>query len=234
MSATLPPTANFDRPSDFGEFWQTSEPKLPCPSSLPPEEATRAPLTTEQHARRLRLRRGVFGLVVGLLAFTGVAAGVQAVQHARLASSSASPSQTRAGQGALANAISADPAQAPLPLASNPAPPGTGPLGSVGELAREPARLAFARAPLATAAALRAWSVESGRLSPAEKLQAEHLLSQWSVKGARPAQEAARLGLAILWRGEKRQGRAKTVFLSLARSASEAVVKKFALESLST
>jgi hypothetical protein len=93
--------------------------------------------------------------------------------------------------------------------------------------------LALARAPSATVASLEAWSRFAGQLSHADRQRAEHDLSRLSVKGARPVQEAARLQLALLWRATARRAKAQKVLVSLARSASDPVVKKYARDTLS-
>src|SRR4051812_34251621 len=100
MSATLPPAADFDQSSDFGEFWRHTETARE-PSSVTPEaeldaqgrdaeeEVRSLPLSPEQHARRMRLRRAVGGVVLGLLAFTALAGCIYLVKGRATASSSA-------------------------------------------------------------------------------------------------------------------------------------------------
>jgi hypothetical protein len=83
-------------------------------------------------------------------------------------------------------------------------------------------------------ASLQAWSRLAGQLSLADRRLVEHDLSRLSVAGARPRQEAARLELALLWRATARRGKAQKVLVSLARTATDSVVKKYALEALTT
>ena len=220
MSATLPPTTEFDRPSNFGEFWQQPDSTQPIPS-LAPEAPVPVPLSPEQRARQQRLRRVVSGVVAALLAFTAVAAGVQAVRHTHTAESLAVSAREPAAAAARNGAVSEPQLEASLP-----------PVPKESAALKAASGLAFAENPVATDAALKAWSQEVEQLSLTDKHRAEQLLSQLSVKGARPAQEAARLGLAVLWRGESQRAKARTVFLSLARTASDPFVKKFALASL--
>src|SRR5436190_20453960 len=88
MSATLPPAAELDRPSDFGEFWNAAA-VVPRPASVMPEsESVAVPMTAEQLSRRARLRRAVSGIVLGLLAFTALAACVYVVKGRATARSS--------------------------------------------------------------------------------------------------------------------------------------------------
>ena len=94
MSATLPPAADFDRSSDFGEFWRHAETARQPTSVMPEaelgaqepdaeEEVRSLPLSPEQHARRMRLRRAVGGVVLGLLAFTALAGCICLVEGSR-------------------------------------------------------------------------------------------------------------------------------------------------------
>jgi hypothetical protein len=236
MSATLPPAADFDRASDFGEFWRHAE-TAQKPTSVMPEseldaqeleaeeEVRLLPLSPEQHARRIRLRRAVGGVVLGLFAFTAFAGCIYLVRGRAAASTSASatkPIAVAAHQVHRAEASSFAPAASAL--TAPPAPP----------LSATDQALALVHAPAATVASLQAWSRLAGQLSLADRRLAEHDLSRLSVTGARPLQEAARLELALLWRATARRGKAQKVLVSLARTATDPVVKKYALEALTS
>ena len=81
MSATLPPTAGLDRPSDFGEFWQQAD-AASCTNSVAPETGPAAPaLTPAQDKRRRQLQGMVAGVISGLVSFTALAAVVYAVKR---------------------------------------------------------------------------------------------------------------------------------------------------------
>lgn len=223
MSATLPPAANLDRPSDFGEFWQHAE-TAPRPASVMPEpeaEVLAVPLTPEQQARRARFRRAVGRIMLGLLAFTALATCVHVVKRA-IARKDDSPSTVRVS----AVTRLPEPVQ---PAATRPA---------LAQMVDSPAptetdqALALARTPVATLANLQTWSKLAGRLSAEDRKRVEHDLSRSSVTGPRAAQEAARLQLALLWRATARRAKAQKVLVSLARTASDPVVKKYALGAL--
>jgi hypothetical protein len=94
--------------------------------------------------------------------------------------------------------------------------------------------LALAPPPMATVATLEAWSRLAGQLSFADRQRVEQDLSRSSVKGARATQEAARLELALLWRATARRAKAQKVLMSLARTAADPLVKKYAIETLSS
>ena len=225
MSATPPPAAEFEPTSDFGEFWQPTEPGPSLPSLMPEAEAAREPsLTPEQRARRERLRRAVGGVVLGLLAFTALAACVS-VMKARAGAASASAATT-------AKPIMAAPSQAepaPPTLAASVSEPATNTRLSEADRA-----LALLQAPVTTVADLQAWSLLVSRLTVEERQRFEHQLSDASVKGPRPLQEAARLELALLWRASARRVKAQKVLLSLARTARDPVVKRYALDTLTS
>ncbi|HEY1535449.1 MAG TPA: hypothetical protein VGF76_15595 [Polyangiaceae bacterium] len=109
-------------------------------SVAPEAELDALALTPEQSARRKRLRRGVSGVILGLLAFTALAAVLYLVRsHERalvIASAAAEPAVRAAAEQLLANAsqLESVPA-APTPdsaadaaraLATTPAPVATG------------------------------------------------------------------------------------------------------------
>jgi len=222
VSATLPPAANLDRPSDFGEFWQHAEvaprPESVAPDPLEPETPV-LPLTPEQRARRQRFRRAVGGIVLGLLAFTALAACVHVVRGwaaSRSDSEAAKPVAASTNEPARAHVSAAVPAAPPVEAA----PP------TEAEQA-----LALARLPVSVAN-LETWSRLAPRLSTADRQRVEHDLSRLTVTGARPAQEAARLELALLWRATARRTKAQRVLVSLARTATDPVVKKYAHSAL--
>jgi hypothetical protein len=222
MSATLPPTAETDRPSDFGEFWQQGE-VAPRPASMMPEaesEIPAIPLTPEQQARRARFRRAVSGIVLGLLAFTALSTCVYVVRKAAARSDEAESALSVSAAPRVAPQIQLAPS---LPVAqlADPPPP------SETEQA-----LSLARTPIATLANLQTWSRIAGQLSAEDRKRVEHDLSRWSVTGPRTTQEAARLQLALLWRATARRAKAQKVLVSLARSATDPVVKKYALGAL--
>jgi len=221
MSATLPP-ADFDRPSDFGEFWQHAEVAPPAiPSVLPEAEAPPPSLTLEQQARRLRLRRAVAGVVLSLLAFTALAACVYVVKGQSAANSN---------PVVVAKPVATAPSE-PEEARSPPAAP-MAQLVSTATPSETDQALALAQAPVATVANLRTWARLAAQLSPADRKRAEHELSSLSVKGARPVQEAARLQLALLWRATAQRAKAQKVLVSLARTATDPVVKKYARDTL--
>jgi hypothetical protein len=223
MSATLPPPANFERPSDFGEFWQQAEVAPLAPSVMPEAEVPELlPLTPEQHARRLRLRRAVSGVVLGLAAFTLLSACVYVVKRWSAESSSTQPAPMAA----------AAPASAPEMARATSAPVAAAPVTTAPSEVDQ--ALAMAQDPVATVANLQAWSRLATRLSPEDRQRVERDLSRLSVKGARPVQEAARLQLALLWRVTARRAKAQKVLVSLARTATDPLVKKYARETLSS
>jgi len=227
MSATVPPTANGDRPSDFGEFWRHAE-GLPRTESLMPEaELAAAPaLSPEQHARRLRFRRGVALVIAGLTAFTALAAVVDLVK-----------SRTAAGRIAheATPAIAGSQGESRYSAAVPAAPPASAAAAQAG-VATPPAAveqaLSLARNPVATFEDLQAWTRLVGQLSAEDRKHAEHDLSRSSVNGGRASREAARLRLALLWRVTARRAKAQKVLVSLARTATDPVVKKYALSAL--
>jgi hypothetical protein len=224
MSATLPPTADFERPSDFGEFWQQAEAAPPpVPSIMPEAEAPPPALTPEQLARRLRLRRAVGGVVLGLLAFTALAACVYVVKSQSAGSSSALVADKPVATAPAPSEPEAAPARSSAPVSQ---------LVSTAAPSETDQALALAQAPVATIANLQIWSRLAGRLGPADRQQAEHDLSRLSVKGSRSVQEAARLQLALLWRASARRAKAQKVLVSLARTATDPVVKKYAIDTL--
>lgn len=220
MSATVPPTADLDRPSDFGEFYQHAEALRPA--SVMPEaepEVLILPLTPEQQARRARFRRAVSGIILSLLAFTALAACVYVVRRA-----------------ARSDAESSTPvSQAPSPSQrESPASPTPVAQSAESPPSQADQALSMARTPVATIANLETWTRLAGQLSPEDRKRAEHDLSRSSVTGPRAAQEAARLELALLWRATARRAKAQKVLVSLARTATDPVVKKYALDALST
>jgi hypothetical protein len=225
MSATLPPAADLDRPSDFGEFYRYAE-AAPRPPSVMPEpeaeEVASIPLTPEHQARRARFRRAVRGIVLGLLAFTALATCVHVVRRAA----------ARSDEAESAQPVSAAPrvAERAQPVA---APPVAQLSDSVAPSAIDEA-LALARTPVATLANLQSWTKLAGQLSPEDRKRVEHDLSRSSVTGTRATQEAARLQLALLWRATARRAKAQKVLVSLARTATDPVVKKYALGALTT
>jgi hypothetical protein len=228
MSATLPPTADLERPSDFGEFWQQAEALPPVPSVLPEAEVPQLPpLTPEQHARRLRFRRGVSGVVLGLLAFTLLAACIYVVKG-------------RAAEGSSAKSAAqavAPPRSQPEVLAVAPVAPVAAPVPATvttTPLSEADQALALASNPVATVANLQTWSRLASQLNPEDRQRVEHQLSRLSVTAARPVREAARLELALLWRATARRAKAQKVLVSLARTATDPVVKKYALQTLSS
>jgi hypothetical protein len=122
MSATLPPTAGLDRPSDFGELWQQANAAPRMHSVAPEVEPDAQSLTPEQIARRKRLRRGVSGVILGLLAFTALAAVLYLVRsHERalvIASAAAQPVALAATVQPLANTAQLEPVPAAATTAS--------------------------------------------------------------------------------------------------------------------
>jgi len=222
MSATLPPAAEPDRPSDFGEFWQHSE-LAHRPASVMPEpedEVPSIPLTPEQQARRARYRRAVSGIVLGLLAFTALAMCVYVVRR----------TATRSHE-----AESAMPISATAPVAQQSPPASTPPVAQQADPPRPSEAeqaLSLARMPVATIANLQTWSRLAGQLNVEDRKRVEHDLSRSSVSGTRTTQEAARLQLALLWRVTARRAKAQKVLVSLARTATDPVVKKYALGAL--
>jgi len=222
MSATVPPAANLDRPSDFGEFYQHAE-ALARPPSVMPEPEPELPLllslTPEQEARRARFRRAVSGIVLGLLAFTALAACVYVVRRAARSDAESSTTPVIAVARPAEQTLVAT----PPPAAQLPESPALSDLDQV---------LAMARTPIATLANLEDWSRLASQLSAADRKRVEHDLSRSSVTGAREAQEAARLELALLWRATARRAKAQKVLVSLARTATDPAVKKYALGAL--
>ena len=231
MTATLPPTAEFNRPSDFGEFWSHPELAPPVASVMPDAEILVQPLTPAQQARRSRLRRAVAGVMVGLLAFTTLAACIYVVKSwsAGGSTESASPKPAKAVVDERAEKVVVDERAGLRPGASVP----TAEAVANPPLSDADQALALARAPVATDATLQAWTRLATQLSPSDRHRSEQELSRWTVKGTRPVQEAARLELALLWRATARRAKAKTVLASLARTATDPLVKRYALASLS-
>jgi len=277
MSATLPPAADLERPSDFGEFWRHTE-AAPRPASVLPEaEVPLQLLTPEQHARRLRLRRAVGGVMLSLLAFTTLAACVYVVKGRHAPSSdtgiAAKPVSAAANGREPARAPATAPMAQPATIALMAQPAMIAPMAQPAMIApmaqpamiapmaqpamiapmAQPAMiapmaqpvtiappsgadqaLALAPPPMATVATLEAWSRLAGQLSFADRQRVEQDLSRSSVKGARATQEAARLELALLWRATARRAKAQKVLMSLARTAADPLVKKYAIETLSS
>jgi len=179
------------------------------------------PLSTEQLARRRRFRRGVGAVIAGLLAFTALAACLSVVKGrsaARSASADAKPSTV----------AQREPQHAPLASTVATVEPAAFPAPSEAEQA-----LALARTPIVTIASLQEWSRLVGGLNAADRQRAERDLSRSSVTGARSVREAARLELALLWRITAQRAKAQKVLVSLARTATDPVVKKYALRTLS-
>jgi len=189
----------------------------------PEAEVPLQPLTPERHARRQRLRRAVGGVVLGLLAFTALAACLYLTKDRGFASSNAVAVATPVVAPSREPERSQAPPRTPLPESVANAPPS--PIDQA---------LALARAPVATVANFQAWSRLAAELSPADRQRVEHDLSQLSVKGPRSGQEAARLELALLWRASARRAKAQKVLVSLARTAGDPVVKKYARHTLSS
>lgn len=223
MSATLPPTADLDRPSDFGEFYQYAE-AAPRPASVVPEPEVpaAAPLTPEQQARRARFRRAVRGIVLGLVAFTALATCVHVVRRAAARRDTQSAMPVTAALRDMPQTQAQ--AQPPAALAQAMEAPAPSEADQALSLAREPA----------TVANLQIWSRLAGQLSADDRKRIEHDLSRSSVTGPRVAQEAARLELAILWKATARRAKAQKVLVSLARTATDPVVKKYAQGALRT
>jgi hypothetical protein len=188
----------------------------------PEGEVPSIPLTPEQHARRARYRRAVSAIVLGLLAFTALATCVYVVKRAAARSDETETAMpvaaTTAPVAAQAQPTSPEPV---APLADPPAP-------SDADQA-----FSMARAPVATLANLQTWSRLAGQLNVEDRKRVEHDLSRSSVTGPRTSQEAARLQLALLWRATARRAKAQKVLVSLARTATDPVVKKYALGALS-
>ena len=224
MSATLPPGTDGDRASDFGEFWRRAEDVPAIASVVPEAEIPLQLLSPEQVARRLRLRRAVGGVVAGLLAFTALAACLYLVRDRAAAVSGREEAK-------LPAAASSQPGQAAPARLASAATQLVASAASSEESDRDRA-LALARQPVATIASFQAWSQLARHLSPADRQRAEHDLSRATVTGARAGQEAARLELALLWRATGRRAKAQKVLVSLARTATDPVVKKYALGAL--
>ena len=178
------------------------------------------PLTPEQQARRARYRRAVSGIVLGLLAFTALATCVYVVRRASARSDEAE--SVRPISASAPVAVQAQPASTP-PVAQPAAPP---PLSAADQA------LSLARTPVATLANLQAWTRLAGQLTVEDRKRVEHDLSRSSVTGTRTTQEAARLQLALLWRATARRAKAQKVLVSLARTATDPVVKQYALGAL--
>ena len=81
MSATLPPTAGLDRPSDYGEFWQQADMATRMNSMAPDVEPATQALTPAQNTRRKQLQGMVAGVISALLTFTVLAAGVYGLRR---------------------------------------------------------------------------------------------------------------------------------------------------------
>jgi len=177
-------------------------------------------LTPEQQARRARYRRAVSGIVLGLLAFTALATCVYVVRRAAARSDEAESALPVAASAPVAAQTQA--ASAP-PVAELAAPP---PLSAADQA------LSLARTPVATIANLQTWSKLATQLTVEDRKRVEHDLSRSSVTGPRTTQEAARLQLALLWRATARRAKAQKVLVSLARTATDPVVKQYALGAL--
>jgi len=190
-------------------------------SVMPEAEVPLRALTPGQHARRQRLRRAVGGVVLGLLAFTALAVCLHGTKDRLLTSSSAGVAAKPVAAASHESPPSQPPSSAPVSKSVTIAQP------SEAERA-----LALAQSPIATVASFQAWSRLAAQLSPADRQRVEHDLSHLSVTGARPVQEAARLELALLWRATARRAKAHKVLVSLARTAENPVVKKYALDTL--
>jgi hypothetical protein len=182
-------------------------------------------LTPAQLERRTRLRRAVAGLVLGLFAFSAFAGGIYVVKSRATAGSSA--------ESAKAATVAPKPSEPATATAQADAPQ---PLDASQERAPSEAEraLALARTPVVTTASFKNWSELAHQLSPSDRKLAEHELSRLTVTGERPVQEAARLELALLWRATDRRAKAHKVLVSLARSAADPLVKKYALDTLTT
>ncbi|HET7543421.1 MAG TPA: hypothetical protein VFK05_26285, partial [Polyangiaceae bacterium] len=191
-------------------------------------------LTSEQLARRARLRRAVGAVVLGLSAFTVLAAGIYVVKGRATAASSVADEKT----ATAAPQEQPAPARAPAPASDTQA--AATPQPNTATAQAEPASsetdrvMALARTPVATTERLQSWSALARQLSPSDRKLAEHELSRLSVTGERPIREAARLQLALLWRATDRRAKAHKVLVSLARTASDPLVKKYALDTLAT
>jgi len=221
MTATLPPAAAQDRPSDFGNFWQHAD-ALPRPASVIPEpegNLASLQLTPEQQARRTRFRRVVAGIVSSLLAFTALATGISVLRGTATHSASQEVKPLTASAHVVEQAR-----LAPPPALAQPAE-----IAPVTETERG---LALARMPVATMDSLQTWSRLVTRFSATDRKRIEHDLSRSSVTGPAAAREAARLELAILWRATARRAKAQKVLVSLARTATDPLVKKYALDTL--
>jgi hypothetical protein len=226
---------------------------------LPEAEVPLQLLTPEQHARRLRLRRAVGGVMLSLLAFTTLAACVYVVKGRHAPSSdtgiAAKPVSAAANGREPARAPATAPMAQPATIALMAQPAMIAPMAQPAMIApmAQPAMiapmaqpvtiappsgadqaLALAPPPMATVATLEAWSRLAGQLSFADRQRVEQDLSRSSVKGARATQEAARLELALLWRATARRAKAQKVLMSLARTAADPLVKKYAIETLSS
>jgi hypothetical protein len=186
---------------------------------MPEAEVAAQPLTPEQQARRLRLRRAVSGVVLGLFAFTALATCLYLSRGRDAASNDAEIAAKPVPEASRASERSQ--AASPAPAAVTTAP-----------LSETDQALALAQDPVATVENLQAWSRLAAQLSPADRQRVEHDLSLLSVKGPRSVQEAARLELALLWRATARRAKAQKVLVSLARTARDPLVKKYALDTL--
>jgi len=224
MSATQPPAADPERKSNFGEPWQQAE-RVPHPESVLPESDAppSVPLTPEQLTRRTRLRRVVGSVVLGLLAFTVLATSIHVAKGRAVATDDAAPAKP---------SLSAPTEPRAAAAATAAAAPVVTPAAERAPTETERA-LALARAPVATSASFQTWSELARQLNPSDRKLAEHELSRLSVTAERPVREAARLQLALLWRASERRAKAHKVLVSLARTASDPLVKKVALETLS-
>lgn len=221
MSATIPPTADLDRPSDFGEFWRQAESAPRAVSDLPEPEIPVALLTPEQHARRMRLRRVVSAIMLALFGFTALAACVYFLR--------ARPGAGGNIEGPKPVVQAGSPGESQVPAVTT----AIAPSDARAPTEREQA-LAFVRMPITALESFESWTRLAGQLEAADRQLVERELSRLSVTGARPARDAARLELALLWRASARRAKAQKVLLSLAHSAANPLVKSFAQKALTS
>jgi hypothetical protein len=139
MSATLPPTAGLDRPSDFGAFWQQGDTAPQMHSVAPEVESDAHALTPAQNARRKRLQVVVAGVITGLLAFTALAAIVYVVKRHNEAAFVIASAAANPAPATLAAAPTGAAQLAPAPPATTPSESdGTVPLGmTLAPIARQ-------------------------------------------------------------------------------------------------
>jgi hypothetical protein len=139
MSATLPPTAGLDRPSDFGEFWQQSDP-APRMNSVAPETEPAVPaFTPQQSMRRRQLQGMVAGVVSALVTFTALAATIYAVKRHHEAALVLADAAAAAKPAALVAAPTS--ASQPAPTAASPSGSEAAPALAATPALRTPTRL---------------------------------------------------------------------------------------------